>query len=151
MLIRLVWVGRTRARPAAEWVEEYRRRIERYCPLEIVEVPDAAGRGRGRVDREARSLLEKIPPRGLVVTLVETGETMTSPKFARFLERSLAARSEVTFILGGPEGIGQRIGVAAEKALSLSPLTLTHEMARVVLLEQLYRAFTILRGHPYHR
>lgn len=151
MLIRVVWVGRTRAGPAAEWIEEYLRRISRFCPIEITEVKDASGRGRGRAARETKSLLDRLPSRGLIVALDEAGKQMTSPELARFLERSLATRPELAFVLGGPEGLGAGLLGAAGATLSLSRLTLTHEMARVVLLEQLYRAFTILKGSPYHR
>ena len=150
-MIRVVWVGKTRLRTAAEWIEEYRRRISRFCPIEIVEVMDALGRGRSRASRESRALLGKIPDRGLVVALDETGDSMTSREFAKFVGRSLTSRSEMTFVMGGPEGTSRELIDAAGARLALSRLTLTHEMARVVLFEQIYRAFSILKGTPYHR
>ena len=151
MLIRLVWVGRTRNRAAAAWIEEYRRRIARSCPVEIIEIKDAAGKGQDRAKRESQALLRKLTGRGLVVILDEGGKELTSRELAGFLEKTLARRSEVNFVLGGPEGLGSGLLAAAGARLSLSRLTLTHEMARIVLVEQIYRAFGILRGTPYHR
>jgi 23S rRNA (pseudouridine1915-N3)-methyltransferase len=151
MLIRLVWVGRTRSGPAAEWIEEYRARISRYARIEIAEVKDAPGKGRSRAVRESREIVEKTEARGLKVALDPSGQAMTSEEFSRFVEKSLASHAEITFILGGPEGILPELAACAHKRLSLSRMTLTHEMARVFLLEQIYRAFTILKGTPYHK
>lgn len=151
MLIRLVWVGRTRAEPLALLVEDYRKRIARFCPIDIVSVKDAAGEGKARSAREARELRGKIEGRGLVLALDPGGDAMNSPEFARFLEKSLSARPEISFVLGGPDGIGSEVLEIVEKRISLSRLTFSHEMARVILLEQIYRAFGIMRGTPYHR
>lgn len=151
MLIRILWVGRTREPAAATWIEGYRKRIARYCRLELLEVKDAPGKAGSRAARESRALLEKARGKGLVVALDAAGKEMTSPELARFLEDTLRRRSEVSFVLGGSEGLGPEILASATTRLSLSRLTLTHEMARVLLLEQIYRAFTILEGSPYHR
>ena len=151
MRIRVVWVGRTRDRAAAEWIEEYRGRIGRFCPLEIEEDRDAAGKGPDRAAREGRALRARIGPRALVVALDEGGREMTSKELARFLERSLGSHAEVTFLLGGAGGLGEDLVQRADVRLSLSRLTFTHEIARVLLLEQIYRAWTLIRGTPYHR
>lgn len=151
MRIRLVWVGRTREAPATAWIEDYVQRIARYGSLEILEVKDAAGRGAARAARENRSLLERVSGKGIVVALDEAGEQMTSLALARFLDDARTRGQDVSFVLGGPEGLPPGLLEAAERRLSLSRLTLTHEMARVLLLEQIYRAFTILGGSPYHR
>ena len=151
MLIRFVWVGRTRDEAAAGWIEEYRRRIGRFCPVQIEEIRDASGKGRDRAARESHELASRLGGRALIVTLDERGTEMTSVEFARFLEKSLGAHPEVTFVLGGAEGLGEELVSSAGARLCLSRLTFTHEMARVLLLEQVYRAFTILKGTPYHR
>ena len=151
MLIRFVWVGRTRPGPAATWIEEYRRRISRSCPVEIVEVRDASGVGKSRARRESRSLAGKSSGRGFVVALDERGDAMTSAAFAAFLERALGRAPEVSFVMGGPEGLTEELVRGADARISLSRMTLPHELARVVLLEQVYRAFSILKGTPYHR
>ena len=150
-MIRLIWVGRTRDSAAAGWIEEYRRRISRYCPIEITVIRDAPGKGRSRPAREFQALAAKLSGRGLVAVLDERGKEMTSPEFARFLERAIDSGSGVSFLMGGPEGLDPKLVALARARISLSRLTLTHEMARVVLMEQIYRAFSILRGTPYHR
>jgi len=151
MLIRLVWVGKTRDRGAADWIENYRRRLARFCPIEIVEVRDAAGKGTARAAREGKALAAKIEGRGVTVALDESGKEMSSAELAHWLGRTLETRGEITFLLGGPDGLGTEAAASAGLTLSLSRLTFTHEMARVLLLEQLYRAFSILEGTPYHR
>jgi 23S rRNA (pseudouridine1915-N3)-methyltransferase len=151
MLIRLIWVGRTRDPAAAGWIEEYRRRIVRHCPLEITVVRDAPGKGRSRTARESKALAGKLGGRGLVVVLDEGGKEMTSVEFARFLDKAIASGSAVSFLLGGPEGLDHELVALAGARISLSRLTLTHEMVRVVLMEQIYRAFSILKGAPYPR
>ena len=151
MLIRLVWVGRTRDPGLAAWVETYRTRIAPHCPIEIVETKDAAGKGAARASREGRGLARELSGRGLVVALDETGRTMNSARFASWLGKALETRREVTFLLGGSEGLDPAVRAAAEETLSLSPLTFTHELARVLLLEQIVRAFSVLKGTPYHR
>jgi len=151
MLIRVLWVGKTRDRAAADWIEEYRRRLCRACPVEIVEVRDAAGKGSARAAREGKALASRIERGGLTVALDEAGQEMTSAEMARWLGRTLESRGTITFLLGGPEGLGEGVAASADLTLSLSRLTFTHEMARVLLLEQLYRAFSILEGTPYHR
>jgi 23S rRNA (pseudouridine1915-N3)-methyltransferase len=136
---------------ATGWIEEYRRRIARFCPIEIVEVRDAAGKGSARASREGKTLAAKIERRGLTVALDESGREMSSAELARWLGKTLEGRGEITFLLGGPDGLGSGVAASAGLTLSLSRLTFTHEMARVLLLEQLYRALTILEGTPYHR
>jgi len=149
--IRILWVGKTRDAAAAGWIDEYRRRLARFCPIEIVEVRDAAGKGAARSSREGKTLAAKIEKRGLTVALDESGREMSSEELARWLGKTLESRGEITFLLGGPDGLGDGLAGTAGLTLSLSRLTFTHEMARVLLLEQLYRAFTILEGTPYHR
>ena len=149
MRIRLVWVGRTRDPACAGWIQEYRRRIGGYCPVEFSEIRDASGPTRAA--REARGLLARAGGRGLVVVLDERGREMDSTEFARFLGSALETHTEVTFLLGGPDGLDPELTAEAGDRLSLSRLTFPHEMARVLLAEQIYRALTILRGHPYHR
>src|SRR6476619_2116048 len=105
MLIRLVWVGRTRDPGLAAWVEVYRKRIAPQCAVEIVETKDAAGKGASRAAREGRDLSRELSGSGLLVALDETGRTMTSERFAAWLGKALEARREVTFLLGGPEGL----------------------------------------------
>jgi 23S rRNA (pseudouridine1915-N3)-methyltransferase len=140
----------------AEAVEEFERRAARYWKLEIVEVPAGAG-GRSaepRAVREAEGerLLARVPSVLELVALTREGRGMDSRDLARYLE-GLAVHSSAgaAFVIGGAFGLGGAVLARARRTLSLSQMTLPHEMARLVLAEQLYRAGTILRHEPYHK
>jgi 23S rRNA (pseudouridine1915-N3)-methyltransferase len=153
MKLRVVAVGKDRSGLFAPAVEEYARRITRHVKLEIVEVSEArrhAGTPRAK-DEEGETLLARIGPRDRVVILDERGAEYTSAAFARRLERWLAAGQDVAFVLGGSDGLSDAVRARADETLALSRMTLAHRLARVVLVEQLYRATTILRGEPYHK
>jgi 23S rRNA (pseudouridine1915-N3)-methyltransferase len=101
--------------------------------------------------REAERIRENIRTSALKVILTEGGKELNSPDFAKWLERQMIeGRQEIDFILGGDQGLAQSILSKADLCLSLSRMTFTHQMARLILLEQIYRAFTIIRGEPYH-
>jgi 23S rRNA (pseudouridine1915-N3)-methyltransferase len=151
--IRVVAVGRDRSGLYAPAVEEYAKRLGRYARFEIVEVPEArrhAGTPRAR-EEEGEALLARIRPGERVVALDERGEAPGSAAFAERVGRWLAGGRDVALVVGGADGLSGAVLERAEERLALSRLTLAHRLARLVLLEQLYRAFTILRGEPYHR
>jgi 23S rRNA (pseudouridine1915-N3)-methyltransferase len=151
--LRIVAVGRDRSGLFQPAVEEYARRISRHARLEIVEIPEArrhAGTPRAR-EEEGESILARIGERERVVALDERGREHTSPELARRLAAWLEGGRDVALVIGGADGLAEAVLARAEERLSLSRLTLAHRLARVVLAEQLYRAFTILRGEPYHR
>lgn len=153
MRLRVVAVGKDRSGLYAPAVEEYARRISRYVRFELVEVPEArrhAGTPRAR-DEEAEALLARLGERERVVLLDERGEEETSAELARRVGRWLAGGQDVALVLGGADGVGEAVRARAAETLSLSRLTLAHRLARLVLVEQLYRVLTILRGEPYHR
>jgi 23S rRNA (pseudouridine1915-N3)-methyltransferase len=155
MRILVVAVGRPRAPALAAAIREYETRAARYWPLESSEVREEPARGVGAEAvraREGERLLAAVPVGALVVACDERGRTMTSPAFAEWLrrERETGAR-DVAFLVGGAYGLGDAVRAAAGMLLSLAPWTLPHELARLVLAEQLYRAGTIARGEPYHK
>ena len=153
MRLRVLSVGRDRSGLYAPAVEEYARRISRYVRFALEEVPEArkaAGTPRAR-DEEAESLLDRIEDGERVVLLDERGKEPTSVELARRVAGWLEGARDVTLVIGGSDGHGEAVRARATETLSLSRLTLAHRLARVVLLEQLYRAFTILRGEPYHK
>jgi 23S rRNA (pseudouridine1915-N3)-methyltransferase len=151
--LRVVAVGKDRSGLYAPAVEEYAKRLARYVRFELVEVPEArrhAGTPRAR-EEEGEALLAKVGERERVVILDERGEEETSLEFARRVERWLARGQDVTLLLGGSDGLAPAVRARAAEALALSRMTLAHRLARLVLVEQLYRAMTILRGEPYHK
>lgn len=155
MRLQITCVGRP-DRLFADAIGEYERRAARYWSLTTVEVkPEKAGKGRTDAQvRQAESLrlIEQVPPGFEVVALTRDGVAWSSTRLARHLEsRAIAARPGVAFLIGGALGIDDEVLARADLRLSLSSLTLPHDLARLVLLEQLYRAGTILRGEPYHK
>ena len=153
MRLRVLAVGRDRSGLYTPAVEEYARRLARYARFELVEVPEArknAGTPLAR-EEEAEGVLRRLDKRERVVLLDERGDEPTSAELARRLARWLSAGKDVAFVLGGSDGHGEAVRERADETWALSRLTLAHRLARLVLMEQLYRAFTILRGEPYHK
>jgi 23S rRNA (pseudouridine1915-N3)-methyltransferase len=147
-------VGRPERMRFGPLFDDYMERIRRFgIDVDARWVPDVRAGGRFSdahvKEREARSLRDALPERGRVIALDAAGTVLTSPEFARRLERW--SSSCASFVVGGPLGLDGSLREAAHATLSLSAMTLPHELARVVLAEQVYRAVTILRGVPYHK
>ena len=141
MKIRLIMLGKTRREEARALVNDYVQRIQRYAEIEISELRDAG-------PAALRKL--KIDSAATVVLLDATGKQFTSQHFARWLGdlRDRSAR-QLVFLCGDAEGFPADLRSSAKQKISLSTLTMPHELARVLLTEQIYRAFAILAGHPY--
>jgi 23S rRNA (pseudouridine1915-N3)-methyltransferase len=138
--IAIVAVGKLRDQPTRALANEYLSRIRHFVRCDEVQVRDASG------------LERALPADAVVVALEVDGERWTSRELARHVERwGHQGKGGVAFVIGGAEGIPASLSKRAHTRLSLSPMTLPHRLARVVLLEQLYRAFTIIRGMPYAR
>lgn len=156
MIIRILWVGKTRNSPIRSLSEDYLDRIRHMVPVEITEVRDpskARGlKGSQLVNAEENEILRLLPSHSRVVALDEAGSEFCSAEFARWLEaEQIRGTKETVFVIGGPEGIGTGVLARAILKLSLGRMTWTHEMCRVLLLEQIYRALCISRKIPYHR
>jgi 23S rRNA (pseudouridine1915-N3)-methyltransferase len=153
MKLRVLAVGRDRSGLYAPAAAEYAARLGRYVRFELVELPEArkhAGTPRAK-EEEGASLLARIDPREHVVALDERGKEYTSVELARRVEAWLGAGRDLALVIGGSDGLSPEVLERAGEKVALSRLTLAHRLARVVLLEQLYRAMTILRGEPYHK
>ncbi len=152
-MLRILWAGKTRDGLLAQLAERYLERLRHCAPLRLEEVPAGRSGRKGRVSgSEGERLLARIPDTAVVVAMDASGRQMSSETFAAWLGRMLAGRAgDLAFVLGGHEGLAPAVARRADHSLSLSKMTFTHEMARVLFLEQLYRAFTILRGEPYHQ
>lgn len=154
MQVLIAAVGRPRDAALAAAIRDYETRAARYWPLEAREVREVSGRLDARLvrDREAEALLAAIPDGARVIACDERGDMMTSAEFSAWLqgERERAA-GDVAFVLGGAYGLGDAVRARAVKRLALAPWTMPHELARLVLAEQLYRAGTLVRGEKYHK
>jgi 23S rRNA (pseudouridine1915-N3)-methyltransferase len=147
--LRVIAIGRARDTPEAALFERYAARLR--PPLGLTELPDAKGARAEIKRREGEALLAALPQDAFAVALDRTGRQVDSAAFAALLERWLASGRPVCFLLGGAEGLDAPVLRRAEHILSFGAMTWPHLLARAMLAEQLYRAFTILSGHPYHR
>lgn len=148
----VVAVGRVRDPHYRALCDEYAGRIRRFAPLDVVEVKAARGLEGARAKAaEGPLILKRLPPGVRAVCLDERGKTMSSVELARWLEKLRdGGVRQLCFVVGGAWGLDPTITTRCDESLRLSSMTLPHELARVVFLEQYYRAWTILRGMPYH-
>jgi 23S rRNA (pseudouridine1915-N3)-methyltransferase len=142
MRIRLIAAG-TRL---PDWIDagvtDYARRFGRGLRFELIEIP---------VANEAERMRKAIRAGDYVVALEVTGRAMTTPKLAEWLAARMASGRDLALLIGGPEGLDARLSASADFRWSLSPLTWPHALVRILVAEQLYRAHSLLQGHPYHR
>jgi 23S rRNA (pseudouridine1915-N3)-methyltransferase len=150
MRVSVLWIGKTRLPGVAALTEEYGKRLQRYCDFHAQEIREARKRS-GETSGAEQVMLSRSKD-SYRVALDAAGRKWESAEFARFLAKLRDGGGRgVSFCVGGAEGFSQGFREQADLLLSLSPLTFPHELARVVLLEQLYRAFTISAHHPYPR
>lgn len=153
MKLHFVWIGKTRNGACAALIEDYLERIERFATCEVSELKERQSGGEKRViAAEGQKLVSAIERDDFVALLDEGGSEFTSLRFAQFIdERRRAGTKRLAFIIGGFAGVSDEVKQRADIRLALSRMTLTHELARVILTEQIYRAFTLLAGLPYHK
>ncbi len=150
----ILLVGKTREEFIKEGLDFYQKRLRPYLKLTLKSVREEREGTNLPAEliksREGERLLAQIPPRSYVVALDPKGKEFTSEAFAAWLTKREQDSRPLTFLLGGHLGLDHAVLAQAHENLSLSRLTLTHELSRLILLEQLYRAMTIITGHPYH-
>jgi 23S rRNA (pseudouridine1915-N3)-methyltransferase len=155
MRAKLIAVGERMPGWVAEGFAEYAKRLSRDLPLELVDIrPGARGKGRDNaraMEAEGAALLAALPRDAHVVALDGRGTTWSSEQLADQLSNWRMAGRDLAFLIGGPDGHAREVLQRANQRWSLGPLTLPHMLVRLVVAEQLYRAVTILNGHPYHR
>lgn len=150
MKFHFVWIGKTKDKNWRALQAEYLSRLAHFVKCEITEVKDALPHETKEI--EGNRILEKVNHSSFVCLLDVKGRSISSPELAKEIEKwQNRGLKEITFIIGGAEGVSSEVVERADFSLSLSFLTFTHEAARVILLEQLYRAYTIIRGFPYQK
>lgn len=156
MKFRFIWGGSNADAELGLVTERYLARVEHFFPIEVVRVPSERGR-QGQSDlaimrAQSARLLAAIPDRGVVVVLDERGPALDSLKFAKWLERlTIDSPHGVNFVVGGDVGFDDSVRTRADKLVSVSPMTLPHQLVRVILVEQIYRACTLMRNISYHK
>lgn len=156
MRIHLVFVGKTGFPDLDSAINRYLERLRHYCQIEVHHVKAEKISGAGAEEmvrsREAERIMKLAGSQGHLVVLDAGGQEMDSPGLAKYLEKTLATGvSDLWMVIGGPVGISAQLLKKARDSLSLSRMTFPHDLVRLMLVEQLYRAFTIIRGEPYHK
>ena len=147
-------VGKARNPALGEAIRDYEKRAARYWPLDVVEVREASGRGvsaEQAKEKEGERLLERVPDGATVIACDELGDRLTSAEFSTMIGTARDRARDIAFVIGGAFGLSPAVRAKASRSIQLAPWTLPHEMARLVLAEQLYRAGSIVRGEPYHK
>ncbi|AHF11642.1 50S rRNA methyltransferase [Barnesiella viscericola DSM 18177] len=155
MKIVLLVVGKTTESYFVQGIDEYSKRLAHYVPFELTVIPELRNTKSLSADqqkeREADLILKALQPGDYVVLLDEHGREFTSLQFASYLEKKMAnIAKRLIFVVGGPYGFSNRAYQAAQEKISLSKMTYSHQMIRLIFTEQLYRAMTILNNEPYH-
>ncbi len=155
MKITLLVIGKTDSAYLTEGIGEYVKRLVHYIPFELEIIPDIRNKKNMTPElqkiQEGELILAKLQPGRELHLFDENGTTFSSREFSNFIERKmLAGIKELVFVIGGPYGFSEKVYKHAASKISLSRMTFSHQMARLVCVEQFYRAFTILKGEPYH-
>ena len=155
MKLHVIFTGRTTGRLFQEAIADYADRLTHYLPFSIEALPDLKNARNlseeQQKEREADMLFEKLQPGDVLVLLDERGREFTSREFSQFIEQKMhTVPKRLVFLIGGPYGFAPRVYEAAQQKISLSKMTFSHQMVRLFLVEQIYRACTIMHGEPYH-
>ena len=155
MKVKLILVGKTDLKYINEGNAEYQKRLKHYLPTEIVIIPDIKNTKnlseKQQKNKEGELILNQIKEGGFIVLLDENGKQFSSVEFSKFVEKQMVSGlRNLIFIVGGPYGFSEDVYKKANVKISLSKMTFSHQMVRLIFLEQLYRAMTILKGEPYH-
>jgi 23S rRNA (pseudouridine1915-N3)-methyltransferase len=152
MRVRIIWTGKTRDARLRALIEDYAERISHFTRCEVTELRELGRTDKTGIDKESKRISDGLRPGSVTVLLDPDGTEWTSQQLAAQVQKWEGnGIKEVAFVVGGPNGVAGDLKSRVDKRWSLSRLTLTHEMARVVLLEQLYRAYTIVHGLPYQK
>jgi len=157
--INIISVGKLKKNYLKKGIDDYRRRLSRYAKIKIIEVKDekapenlSPSETQEIKDIEKQRIESKIPDNSYVIALDMKGESMTSEGFASHIKKLMVTgKSNITFIIGGSIGLSQQLLQQADLVLSFSHFTFPHQLMRLILLEQIYRAFKIIRNEPYHK
>lgn len=152
MRLHFVWIGKTKDRHCAALTSDYLERLKRFAACEVRELKEQSGDEKRILAVEGAKLIEAVELDDFVVLLDERGREISSVELSEFINsKQQTGIKRLAFLIGGFAGVSDQVRQRANLQLSLSRMTLTHELARVILTEQIYRAFTLLAGLPYHK
>lgn len=145
--VNLVCVGKIKEKYLRDGIEEYAKRLSRFCSFNIVELPDIAGEN--EVKKESDAILSKL--KGFVIVCDIGGKLLSSPELSSAMDKAYLTNSDITFVIGGSEGFDERVRKEANLSVSFGRVTFPHQLMRLMLTEQIYRAFNISENTPYHK
>lgn len=154
MKIKLIAIGKTDEKYLQDGISKYLDRLKHYISFDLVVINDVKIGSKPNTllqkEKEAELFFDKIQPNDYVVLLDENGKSFTSVAFAEYVQKRMNASTDVVFLIGGPFGFSDKIYQRANDKISLSKMTFSHQMIRLFFVEQVYRAFTIIKGEKYH-
>lgn len=151
-MIKIITVGKLKEKYLIDAVEEYKKRLSKYTKIEIIEVKDESSYEEDKnKEKEAENIIKYIGDKDFIITLEIDGKEVSSVEFASKIENIFNINSNITFIIGGSYGLSNRIKELSNYKLSFSKMTFPHQLFRVILLEQIYRAFKINNNESYHK
>jgi 23S rRNA (pseudouridine1915-N3)-methyltransferase len=152
MRLRIIWTGKTRDARLRALIDDYAERLSHFVRCEVTELRELGRTDKSGIDKETKRISDGLRSASVTILLDEDGAEWTSQQLAAQVRSwESSGIKEVAFVIGGPNGVADDFKAKVDKRWSLSKLTLTHEMARVLLFEQLYRAYTIIHGLPYQK
>ncbi|MCT4614022.1 MAG: 23S rRNA (pseudouridine(1915)-N(3))-methyltransferase RlmH [Marinifilaceae bacterium] len=155
MKIQLLVIGKTDKKYIAEGIEEYQKRLKHYVNFNLNIIPDIKNSknmsSQEQKSKEGELILSKLSKSSILILLDENGKQFSSVEFSKQIEKmNLASYKELVFVIGGPYGFSKDVYERADRKISLSKMTFSHQMVRMIFVEQLYRAYTIINNEPYH-
>lgn len=154
MKVTLIQTGKTRSDYLHDGISDYQKRLSHYISFNELTLPDLKNRKNIPVEeikiREGEQLLKKCKPADFVILLDENGKSHTSVELANYLQKKITIGKDIVLVIGGAFGFSRDVYNRADDMISLSRMTFSHQLVRLILAEQLYRAMTIIRGEPYH-
>ena len=144
-MIKIICVGKIKESFYREAIREYQKRLQKYHKIEIIEVTDS------NIEQEGKLILDKINEKDYVVTLEIDGKMLNSIELSNYIDKTFINKSNITFIIGGSDGISETVKSRANDKISFGKLTFPHQLFRVILLEQIYRSFKIINNETYHK
>lgn len=148
-MIKIICVGKIKEKYFIEAIKEYQKRLSKYTKLEIIELPDYNYDIKKTLDTEGKNILSKIKEKDFVVTMEINGNNLSSEEFSSFIDKNIS--NNITFIIGGSNGLSSDVLKRSDYRLSFSSLTFPHQLFRIILLEQIYRSFKIINNESYHK
>lgn len=145
--VTVLCVGKIKEKYLLDGIAEYAKRLGRYCDFSVAEIPDFAGDS--AVKRESDMLLDRI--KGYCILLDLKGKMITSPELSAVMDKAYLSSPEITFVIGGSEGVDERVRQKANERIAFGKVTYPHQLMRLILTEQIYRAFNISANTPYHK